>query len=73
MSLGRLMNFCCPDVQKIYHADLMPMLINLMASEEQLKMKAQVVSCAVSFVQSISGSEDEESEEDKEAGKAILM
>ena len=55
MSLGRLMNFCCPDVQKIYHADLMPMLINLMASEEQLKMKAQVVSCAVSFVQSISG------------------
>ena len=49
------------------------MLTSLMASEEKLKMKAQVVSCAVSFVQNINGTGGEETEEETEAGKAILM
>ena len=56
MSLGRLMNFCCPEVQKTYHADLMPLLLHEMAEEVQIKMKAQVVSCAVSFVTNLTGS-----------------
>ena len=40
MSMGRLMNYVCPDVQKNYHAQLMPLLLGLMASEDKIKMKA---------------------------------
>ena len=40
MSLGRLMNYCCPEVQKIYHADLMPLFLRRMGEEEKIKMKA---------------------------------
>ena len=56
MSMGRLMNYCCPDVQKQYHADLMPLFLRRINEEEQIKVKAQVVSCAVSFVINLTGS-----------------
>ena len=48
--MGRLMNYCCPDVQKQYHADLMPLFLRRISEEEQIKVKSQVVACAVSFV-----------------------
>jgi len=72
MSMGRLMNYCCPEVQKAYHADLMPLLLRRMGEEEQIKMKAQVVSCAVSFVTNLTSSSEKEEEispEAKEEGK----
>ena len=72
MSMGRLMNYCCPDVQKQYHADLMPLFLRLMNEEEQIKVKSQVVACAVSFVTNltVSAQKDEESTpEAKEEGK----
>ena len=33
MSMSRLMNYCSPEVQKTYHADLMPLLLARMAQE----------------------------------------
>ena len=72
MSMGRLMNYCCPEVQKAYHADLMPLLLRRMGEEEQIKMKSQVVSCAVSFITNLTGSthkDDEVTPEAKEEGK----
>lgn len=53
----------------------MPLLLRRMSEEEQIKMKAQVVSCAVSFVTNLTGSsqnEDEVSPEAKEEGKKII-
>jgi len=71
------MNYACPDVQKQYHAQLMPLLLGMMASEEKIKMKAQVVSCAVSFVTNLTGEAGKDADdidpETKEEGKAILM
>ena len=40
MSMGRLMNFACPEVQKVYHADLMPLLLRRMVEEDKIKMKS---------------------------------
>jgi len=77
MSLGRLMNYACPEVQKTYHADLMPLLLRLMSEEQKIKMKTQVVSCATAFVTNLTGSPEDNPEdmdaEEKEEGKAILM
>ena len=53
--MGRLMNYTCPDVQKTYHANLMPLLLRLMGEDSKIKMKAQVVSCTVSFVTNLTG------------------
>ena len=76
MSMGRLMNYVCPDVQKEYHSQLMPLLLGMMGSEEKIKMKAQVVSCAVSFVTNLTGEpgkgQDDIDPEEKEEGKAII-
>jgi len=58
MSLGRLMNYVCPDVQKTYHADLMPLLLRLMTEETKIKMKTQVVASAVAFVVNLTGKEE---------------
>jgi len=69
------MNYTCPDVQMAYHADLMPLLLRLMVEESQIKMKAQVVSCAVSFVVNLTGrpgSKDEVDAESAEAGKQLI-
>lgn len=33
MSMGRLMNYACPELQFTYHADLMPMLLRRMTEE----------------------------------------
>ena len=73
MSMGRLMNYCSPDIQKSYHADLMPLFLRRMTEEEKIKMKAQVVSCTVSFVTSLTGpaagsNEDDIDEAELEAG-----
>lgn len=74
MSMGRLMNFCCPEVQKVYHADLMPLLLRRMVEEEQIKMKSQVVCCAVSFVTNLTGTKEDEIDEDaKEEGKQLII
>ena len=76
MSMGRLMNYCSPEVQKTYHADLMPLLLAHMAQEVQIKMKAQVVSCAVSFVNNMTGSPDDDSASNavtKAEGKQLIM
>lgn len=34
MSLGRIMNYCAPNVQQTYHAELMPLLIRRMSEED---------------------------------------
>ena len=76
MSMSRLMNYQSPEVQKTYHAVLMPLLLARMAQEDQIKMKAQVVSCAVSFVNNMTGSPYEDSstnEDTKAGGKQLIM
>lgn len=54
----------------------MPLLLGMMGSEEKIKMKAQVVSCAVSFVTNLTGEpgkgQDDIDPEEKEEGKAII-
>ena len=72
MSLGRLLNYCCPELQYGYDEELMPLFMKWMAEEEQVKMKSQVVACTVSFVTNLTGSsqsEEEISPEAKEKGK----
>ena len=78
MSMGRLMNYACPELQFTYHADLMPMLLRRMTEETQIKMKAQVVSTSVSFVTNLTGTVDQKGDdavdpEIKEEGKKIIM
>ena len=77
MCLGRMMNYCCPDLQKTYHGDVMPLLLRLMSEETKLKMKTQAVAGAVAFVTNLTGkageAEDDIDEDEKEEGKAILM
>ena len=50
----------------------MPMLLRRMAEEDQIKMKAQVVACAASFVTNLAGSgqnAEDATEEEKEESK----
>ena len=76
MSLSSLMAIACPDVQKQYHAQLMPLFLSMMASEEKNKMKAQVVSATISFVTHLTGTAGQEGEDAdpdlKDEGQAIL-
>lgn len=65
-STGLLLNDLCPTLQMKYHAELVPVFIKMMTTEERLKLQTQAVACMTSFIK---GLIDEEEAEDSEVSK----
>ncbi len=52
-SLGLLLSVLCPDAQKRFHDQLIPVLLKMMEGEEMIKVRTQATSCMVNFVRGL--------------------
>lgn len=73
-SLGLLLTELAPDAQKMFHGQLIDVLLRLMREEELLKLRTQATSCMVNFVRGLIDEEaylDESSDNQKEYSKIL--
>lgn len=72
-ALAMLFTELAPKAQIKYHAEVLPVLVNLMISEPLLKMQTQATSAVLNFVQGLFGDENEESKDEETPDCRELM
>jgi len=62
-AMAMLFTELAPKAQIKYHAEVLPVLVNLMINEPLLKMQTQATSAVLNFVQGLFNSEGDDTEE----------
>lgn len=69
--LALLLTELAPKAQKKYHAELMPVLMKMMAAETMLKIQTHAVSATINFARGLTNEDDEE-EDSSNSGVKIM-
>jgi importin-5 len=71
--LALLLTELSPKAQKKYHAELMPVLMKMMATETMLKVQTHAVSATINFTRGLTTEDDEEEEQGNTGTKIMSM
>lgn len=69
--LALLLTELAPKAQKKYHAELMPVLMKMMATETTIKIQTHVVSTIINFAKGLLNDEEEEDENNTTSSKVM--
>ena len=63
-AIGMIFTDLAPKAQIKYHAEVLPVLINLMVNEPLMKMQTQATSAVLNFVQGLFGEDSDNNKEE---------